>query len=60
MSTDVVTCPSCGNSYKKEELKRSCGNCFACVSCEIYICYHCKEEIVVKPMKKRTYGNSTK
>lgn len=57
MSDEMVKCNNCGETYNKEDLKRSCANCFACVSCEIYICNNCKEEIVVRPMKKRTYGN---
>jgi len=50
---ELVICPECGNSFRKVDLKRSCGNCFACLSCEIYICDHCEAEIVVQPMKKK-------
>lgn len=50
---EIVSCTACGHSYKKGDLKRSCGNCFACVSCEIYICPNCDAEIVVVPMKKK-------
>lgn len=52
-----VNCNHCSNSYIKDDLKRSCSNCFACLSCEIYICPNCKNEIVVKAMKKREYKN---
>lgn len=51
---EMVTCKTCGQSFKKEDLKRSCGNCFACFSCEIYICYNCEAEIVVVPMQKKS------
>lgn len=50
--TEQVKCEHCGNSYMKDDLKRSCANCFACMLCEIYICPNCKEEIVVIPIKK--------
>lgn len=53
MDDEKVVCPECGSKFDKDDLKRSCGNCFACVSCEIYICYNCKAEIVVKPMLKK-------
>lgn len=49
----LVQCEHCGMVYDKEDLRRSCSNCFACVSCEIYLCPGCKNEIVVKPMKKK-------
>lgn len=51
--TEKVACLHCGNSYDKEDLQRSCANCFACTGCEIYICPNCRFEIVVKPMKER-------
>lgn len=49
---EQVTCEHCGCFFSKDDLKRSCANCFACMLCEIYICPNCKEEIVVIPMKK--------
>lgn len=49
---DKIKCENCGSEFSKDDLQRSCSNCFACTSCEIYICYHCKHEIVVKPIQK--------
>lgn len=64
MNNDHVSCKNCGASFHKEDLQRSCGNCFACFSCEIYVCPVCEHEIVVRPMKKKGdlqegSGNST-
>jgi hypothetical protein len=56
-NTDVI-CPSCNKHFMKDSLVRSCGNCFACTACEIYICPLCRNEIVVKPMKKKTSSYS--
>lgn len=50
---EKVKCEHCSFTYFKDELKRSCSNCFACLLCEIYICPNCKEELIVIPMKKR-------
>ncbi len=48
-----LQCSECGSTFNKDDLKRTCSNCFACTSCEIYICPNCDAEIVVKPMKKK-------
>ena len=48
-----VQCAECKSEFNKGDLQRSCSNCFACTSCEIYICPNCGAEIVVKPMKKK-------
>jgi hypothetical protein len=50
---NIIVCPDCGQSFDKEDLTRSCGNCFACIGCEIYNCPNCRASIVVKPMKER-------
>ncbi len=50
---EIITCTGCGFQAPKGNLDRSCGNCFACTGCEIYICPECDGEIVVKPMQKR-------
>ncbi len=55
MDSQTVTCPSCKNSFSKKNLKRNCSNCFACTGCEVYICYHCGERIVIVP--PREYRN---
>lgn len=49
---DVIRCIHCGFTGNKEFLERSCGNCFACMGCEIYICPQCQEEIVVRPFRE--------
>lgn len=56
--SDLVTCLSCNNQYAKDDLQRSCGNCFACTGCEIYICPNCRRQIVIKPVKKPQLGKS--
>ena len=56
MDVDKIKCEHCGCVYDKDDLKRSCSNCFACLSCEIYICPNCGQEIVVKPMTKKLHG----
>lgn len=52
MNDESVTCGSCLSQFVKNELARSCGNCFCCTGCEVYICANCKSEIVVKPVGK--------
>jgi hypothetical protein len=47
-----VRCNDCGRSFEKDELQRSCSNCFVCTSCEVYICPACRAEIVVKEAQK--------
>ena len=46
-----VTCAHCSTTFLIEDLQRTCGNCFACSGCLIYVCSVCKSEIVVKQMK---------
>lgn len=46
-----VSCAHCSTTFLIEDLQRTCGNCFACSGCLIYLCPVCKSEIVVKPMK---------
>jgi hypothetical protein len=53
MSMEIVICSNCGSQFSKDDLQRSCGNCFACLSCEIYICPNCGVEIVIRPMRKK-------
>ena len=53
MYVESIVCGNCKNIFDKDDLKRSCSNCFACFSCEIYICPICKNEIIVKPIKTR-------
>lgn len=48
-----IHCANCNSDFDKEDLQRSCANCFACTNCEIYICANCRSGIVVKPMKER-------
>ena len=47
-----IICENCGFRYLEADLERVCSNCFACVSCRIYLCWNCKAEIVVIPMKR--------
>ncbi len=54
MRNKTVNCNSCGRSSETDDLIKSCGNCFACLGCEIYICQWCGEEIVIKPIPERT------
>ncbi len=49
----LVECKICGNKFKKEDLMKSCSNCFACTGCEAYICPVCDNEIVVVPIKRK-------
>lgn len=53
MNQEPVVCKHCGNHFDKDDLQRSCGNCFACLSCEIYVCPICAAEIVVRPMRRK-------
>jgi hypothetical protein len=46
-----ITCTHCGNTWDKQQLPKSCSNCFACTGCEVYICPECRYEIVVVPVK---------
>lgn len=55
-SADEITCENCGFHAPKRDLDRSCSNCFACTSCEIYICPQCRNEIVVRPMKPNKFS----
>jgi len=50
-----VVCESCLRKYQKDNLKRSCGNCFACTGCEIYLCPNCQKEIVITPVQKANF-----
>jgi hypothetical protein len=52
MDDELIACQACGARFKKDDLQRSCGNCFACTGCEIYVCAVCKAEIVVRPMRQ--------
>ncbi|HNW50949.1 MAG TPA: hypothetical protein PKH79_07700 [Prolixibacteraceae bacterium] len=58
---NIIRCNDCGGTFNKKDLQRSCSNCFACLSCEMYICPVCRSEIVVKEPQKREkksgYGN---
>lgn len=49
----AIYCKTCDKTFNKNDLQRSCSNCFACASCEIYICPECRYEIVVKEMQKK-------
>jgi hypothetical protein len=48
---EKIICPFCGVEFTARWAK-SCGNCFACTGCEIYVCPNCEKEIVIKPLKK--------
>jgi hypothetical protein len=50
---EIITCKWCGSCFSKDDLQRSCSNCFACMGCEMYICAVCRSEIVVKEMQKK-------
>jgi hypothetical protein len=52
----MVYCRECGETFTKDDLQRSCSNCFVCTSCEIYICPVCRFEIVVKEVQKTLNG----
>lgn len=47
-------CPGCNFQFSNLDVIRSCCNCFACTGCEIYICPSCNNEVIIKPMKKRS------
>lgn len=49
---DKINCESCGYSASKSVFLKSCGNCFACTGCEIYICPECSGETIMKPIDK--------
>jgi len=49
MNSRMIKCTECGFEGDREYLERSCGNCFACMGCEIYYCPRCGEEIVIRP-----------
>ena len=46
-----IVCPYCLSEFSARYAK-SCGNCFACKGCEIYLCPFCDKEIVIVPLKK--------
>jgi len=48
-----VICTECGKKFDKDDLQRSCSNCYVCSSCEIYICTGCRSEIVVTEAQKK-------
>lgn len=52
------TCNECGFEFSNLDVPRSCSNCFACTGCEIYICPSCREEVVIKPIKKMGQSGS--
>lgn len=45
------TCPACRFKFSNFDVPKSCGNCFACTGCEIYLCPSCQAEVVIKPVK---------
>jgi hypothetical protein len=47
-----VKCENCKQAFEKENLERTCVNCFVCSGCEVYICPECGESIEVIPIKK--------
>lgn len=53
MKNKTVICPECAQPSETDDIIKSCGNCFACVGCEIYICPHCGTEIVIKALPKQ-------
>jgi len=58
MGENMICCKECGNKFLKEDLQRSCSNCFVCTNCEIYICPECRSEIVVKEVQKKLKDQS--
>ena len=48
----TITCRYCAKKHQSSNLKRLCGNCFACTGCEIYQCPACGKSIVVTPMRE--------
>jgi predicted Zn-ribbon and HTH transcriptional regulator len=48
----TLGCKYCGFQFSNLDVDKTCSNCFACTGCEIYICPSCKNEVVVKPVKK--------
>jgi len=48
----IVQCTSCGMEWKSEDLEKSCGNCFACTGCEMWVCPSCDSQIVIVPPGK--------
>ena len=52
MKNKRVTCTACGKSSNTEDMQKSCGNCFACIGCEIYICPWCEEQVIIKPLEQ--------
>ena len=49
----TIECENCFKEHNVESLKKSCGNCFACTGCEIYLCPNCHKEIIVTPIQTR-------
>ena len=49
-SEELIHCTACGHSAAKSTFVKSCGNCFACTGCEVYICPGCANEIIIKPI----------
>ncbi len=50
----IYTCSNCNFQFSNLDVPRSCSNCFACIGCEIYICPQCEQEVVIKPVRKRS------
>ena len=44
-------CSVCDFKFSNLDVDRTCSNCFACTGCEIYTCYGCGTELIVKPKK---------
>lgn len=49
---ETIICGNCTKKHVKKSLKRSCGNCFVCTSCEIYQCPDCRAKIIITPMRE--------
>ncbi|MFZ5942130.1 MAG: hypothetical protein ACOYXB_16305 [Bacteroidota bacterium] len=43
-----VECPVCRSVWNTADLEKSCGNCFACTGCEMWVCAGCSNQIIIR------------
>lgn len=48
----TIQCHNCLYSAQKNTFVKSCGNCFACKGCEMFLCPNCEEIIILKAPPK--------
>lgn len=52
MNNNAIICIHCNTEVDTETMQQVCSNCFACTGCKRFICTHCGEVIVIKPLGK--------